>query len=439
MSIYRYEEAFGAWDKTTGPMRRAISQWFSLFYGDKPDAEQDNCQRVAYTVVTKLSKTVFGEYHATAREPFVQQVLSAMDACRRSAMQLAMVGGECYMKPCPTDHGFSFTLIPRDQVLIFGRDGAGEPVDLGTVEHSVRENAFYTLLERRTVDTEGYLTIDNRLYRSLNQESLGTRVPLHSHPAYEKLADHYRYERPVGSVGLIRLKTPVMNCVDGSPDGVSIYAAAAELIRNIDRNEAQMNGEFLRGQSRILASADLLQRDGQGRQALTDHLFVGLDEDPEQVGITVFSPPLREQSYLARKQEYLRNAESIIGLKRGMLSDANVEDRTATEIAASAGDYSLTVMELQAMWEQALNAGTQLCAALSEIFHGGRAPEDRTVYVDWGNGVLYDEDRQWEQYCRMVQSGLLKPEIALGWRFNMQTETEEQLRRIRQKYMPNQD
>ena len=37
----------------------------------------------------------------------------------------------------------------------------------------------------------------------------------------------------------------------------------------------------------------------------------------------------------------------------------------------------------------------------------------------------------------MVASGLLKPEIALGWRFNMPTDTEAQLAKIRKKYMPD--
>ena len=62
-------------------------------------------------------------------------------------------------------------------------------------------------------------------------------------------------------------------------------------------------------------------------------------------------------------------------------------------------------------------------------------PEDG-VSIDWGNGVLYDEDKTWADYLDMVARGLLKPEIALGWRFGMPTETEEDLAAIRAKYMP---
>lgn len=436
MSIYKYEEAFGAWDRTSRAMRRAIEDWFSLYYRDVQTAKEDSSQRIAYSVVNKITRSVFGEYNAWSDEPFVTDLLRELDACRKDAMQLALVGGECYIKPCPQKNGFEFSLIPRNNVLIFGRDSRGVPTDIGMVERSVRDKYYYTLLERRRMDADGYLTIENRLYRSLTQDVLGSRVNLSARPEYAALAEEYRYEIPVGSVGLVRMKTPMINCVDGSRDGVSAFAAAVGLIRNIDRNEAQMNGEFQRGQSRIIASADLLRRNEQGQRDLEDHLFVGLDEDPEQVGITIFSPQLRESSFLARKQEYLRNVESIVGLKRGMLSNADMEVRTATEIAASSGDYTLTILDFQQIWEDALKATGALCCLLAKIYRMEGAPEKSGIHVDWGNGVLYDQDKTWADYMQMVKEGLLKPEVALGWRFNMAFDSPQQRQIIREKYMP---
>ncbi len=436
MAIYNYEEAFGAWDQTSRTMRQAIAQWFKLYYGNTKSGESEPCQRVAYTVVSKLVRTVFGEYQASCEDVFIQNLLNELQITARQAMELSLVGGECYLKPCPGKAGFSFTLIPRTNVLIFGRDTAGNVTDIGTVEHSTAGKYYYTLLERRFVDANGCLTIENKLFRSQNSQNLGTQIPLGCHPEYALLPDSYRFEQPIGSVGLVRLKTPMLNCVDGSFDGVSVYAPAADLIACIDENEAQLRAEFQRGQSRIIASRDLLRDDGSGNLSLTDHLFVGLDDDPEQVGITVFSPQLRHTSYLERKQEYLRNVESVIGLKRGMLSDANMDDRTATEISSSAGDYNLTVMDFQRMWEKAVRETVVLCCTLTRLYRIGSPSEYPTVSIDWGNGILYDEDKAWEDYQKMVSSGLLKPEIALGWRFNMPYDTEEERQAIRKRFMP---
>ena len=429
MSIYDYEARFGVSDKTTKAMKTAIGDWFNLYYA-ADSTKGDPCQRIAYTVVNKLVKAVFGEYRAEAGDGSYQHLVAKLDEIQKPAVQLALVGGESYLKPCPERGGFSFTLIPRNQILIFGRDAAGEPTDVGMMERSAWGKYFYTLLERRKLDRQGLLIIENQLYRSADGSNLGTQVSLREHPAYENLQESYRFAVPLDGIGLVRMKTPMLNCVDGSCEGVSVYGPVAELIRNIDENEAQMNGEFSRGESRVIVSADML-RDGQ----LQDHLFVGLDEDPEAVGMTVYSPQLRYEAFLARKQEYLRNVESMIGLRRGMLSDANMEERTATEITSSAGDFNLTVMELQQMWEAAQAKTLALCGKLAQLYRLPY-PEVMTASIDWGNSTLYDEDKIWEEYRQMVSMGLIAPEVALGWRFNLPAATKEERQKIRQMYMP---
>jgi hypothetical protein len=59
MDIYSCQEAFGASDKTTSAMRDAIGQWFSLYYRSGVENGEDPCQRIAYTVVSKLVRTAF--------------------------------------------------------------------------------------------------------------------------------------------------------------------------------------------------------------------------------------------------------------------------------------------------------------------------------------------------------------------------------------------
>lgn len=435
---YSYEDAFRAKDCTSQAMREAVKEWFRLYYQQEAAEESDPCQRIAYTIVNKITKTAFGEYKAASEDVFVQGVLGGLDEVKKKAMQLALVGGEAWLKPVPTGKGFSFTVVSREHTLIFGRAENGLPTDTGTAEYTVENRSWYTLLERRTVDAKGYLTIHNQLYCSEMPDALGRPVPLGALARYEALAEEYTFPRPLGGLGLVRLKTPLENCVDGSPDGVSVYAPAVGLIHNIDRNEALLNGEFDRGQSRIIASSDLLRKGRDGRRRLEDRLFVGIDDDPEAVGLTIFSPEIREKSFLARKQEYLRSAENIIGLKRGLLSEVEAAERTATEVTSSAGDYNLTIIDFQQMFEAAAKEAVRLCGVLGQLYKTPEAHEveEDAVSIDWGNGILYDEDKTWADYLDMVGRGLLKPEIALGWRFGMPAETEAELAAIRRKYMP---
>lgn len=437
-SAYSLEEAFGAKDCTTEAMRNAIAEWFRLYYEQAPTKDSDPCQRIAYTVVNKLTKTCFGEYQATSKDEYAQTVLEALYKRKRRAMQTLLTGGEIFIKPIPTSDGWKFNIVRRDNFLVFGRDITGEPNDIGMTERTTHGRFFYTLLERRSVDAAGRLTIQNKLFQSLNVGHLGQPVPLETLEQYAPLPPEYTYPAPMGGLGMAHLRVPIENVVDGSEDGVAVFAAAVGLIHNIDKNEAQINGEFERGKSRVFASADLMTRDQEGRRRFDDDIFTALDDDPETVGVTIFSPELRVMSFHERKREYLRNVETIIGIKRGLISEVEAAERTAKEVTSSEGDYNLTITDLQEVWTQAVHDTVKLCGILGKLYKVKNAreiPED-SVTIDWGNGVLFDEEKTWADYVAMVAAGMLKPEIAVGWKFGMPTDTEADLAAIRNKYMP---
>ena len=144
--------------------------------------------------MSKLSKTVFGEYKASGEEEFIQRVLDGLDRVKKKAMQLALVGGEAWIKPVPGRDGFTFTVVSRDRTLIFGRDSLGTPTDTGMVEQTVEGRNWYSLLERRTVDSGGYLTIRNMLYCSEMPDTLGRQVPLATLARYEALPQEYMFQ-----------------------------------------------------------------------------------------------------------------------------------------------------------------------------------------------------------------------------------------------------
>ncbi len=437
-SADNYREVFHASDITSDAMKTAITEWYRLYYQQEATEQEDPCQQIPYTIVRKLTKTTFAEYKASSADDFTQCVMKALNRKKECAMANALIGGEALLKPVPLKNGFRFNVMDRCNILVFGRNDEGMMTDIGTVETSAKNEYYYTLLERRTVDARGYLTIRNYLRRSTSAGLLGQPVSLNSVPEYADLPEEYTFPQPLWSIGLAPLRTPVANCVDGSEDAVSVYAAAVGLIRNININEAQINGEFKRGESRAFVSDDLLSEEKDGRRVFRDHIFTGLDSDPETVGITIFSPAFREQSFLARKREYLRNVETVIGLKRGLLSEVEAAERTAKEITSSEGDYSLTIIDFQEAWETTVKEACRICGILGQMYRipGAHEVSEEDISFDWGNGVLYDEEATWADMKDQVARGLLKPEIAVGWRYGMPYETEADLKKIRQKYMP---
>lgn len=439
--ILNFEQAFHCKDSTSQYMKAAISDWFFLYYNNEPTEKEDPSQRLPFTVVNKLTKTVFSEYEAKSKNVFADALLTCLCRHKKEAMQQTLIGGEAFLKPLILNGGFEFSVIPRRNYIVLSRNELHAITDIGTQETTEIDGNYFTLLERRTIGQDGKLTIISKLYSSKTRDYIGSEVPLNSLDKYAALEPVFTLPQPIWSLGLIPIKTPVENCVDGTEDGVSVYAPAAGLIHSINVNEKQINIEFENGESRIVVSNDLMKKDATtGRRELKDHIFTGLDDDPENIGVTIFSPALREQSFLNRKQEYLRNIESLIGFKRGILSDVQETDKTATEITNSAGDYNLSIIDFQEMWEDSVKESLRVCSILGQMYSVPNAVQidpDKDVEINWGDGVLFDRTRTWTEYQAMVAGGMLKPEIAIAWYFDLPfPQTEAELEKIRTMYMP---
>lgn len=448
-------QAFGTPDITSTEMQEAIRGWIAEYYRRTPDRDSDPCQRLPYTIVHKLEKGMFAEYESTIQDAdgdkgaWMAENLAQLNRVRGEAIQWMLIGGECWLKPVPFRRdgkaAFRPHLIRRDQAAVLGRGPDGAVTGIGTGEHTARGGSFYTLLEKRTVDESGRLAIENRLYCSRDGGQLGAPCALSALPQYKELPQAVTLPQPVGGVGLVPLRTPLANCVDGSREAVSIYEPAMGLIHNINRNEALLKDEYELGRHRIVAPAEMLQvMDGEGRRReLRDNVFVGVEEYRAQgTGLTAFSPALRHEAYEARKQTYLKSIENVIGMKRGLLSDVQEVEKTAYEIASTAGDYNLSLIDLQRIWFDAVREYLTLCDRLGQLYRycDGSAWDVREkLSVTWGNGVLYDPDRQWQEDCEMVRMGYLKPEIALARKYDLPWETEADLAAVRAKYMPEAD
>ena len=198
------EQAFGRGDVTSARMQAAIREWLNLYYGTQSPGE-DAADRLAVLVVSKLCRTVFAEYESRTAEALAPS-LQALDAVRVQAMQYALVGGECLLKPVLHGRGFDFVPIRRDCYAPLGRDAHGALTGVGTMEVLRHDGRGYLLLERRTAGADG-LTIETRLFE-LAGEALGREVPLAALPATVQLQPNFAAAGGCGAVGLAALRTP---------------------------------------------------------------------------------------------------------------------------------------------------------------------------------------------------------------------------------------
>lgn len=90
------------------------------------------------------------------------------------------------------------------------------------------------------------------------------------------------------------------------------------------------------------------------------------------------------------------------------------------------------------MWQNGAGQALELCAALGKVYGmpGLSFDAGKDLTMDWGDGVLFDRTRTWNEYMSMVTSGLLRPELALAWYFDLPHADAAQLAKIRKDLMP---
>lgn len=434
-------------DTTTEKMQKAIKEWFKLYFERKPTEQEDPCQRIPFAIVSKLTKAVFSEYKSdvsdketNANAAWLDKNLSNIDKIRKEAMQWTLIGGECFLKPVQADDVFVFRVIRRDRYRVLSRAFDGSINGVEIEEECSQGSKFYTLIEKRTIAADGFLRLENTLYESSVKAERGKAVPLSTVQAYSSLPDCFTFPIKIG-LGLVHIKTPIENCVDGSEDGVSVYEPAVGLVHNININEKQLADEFELGRMRITVSSDMLVKTDfeNNKIALVDKIFTGLEDIHSDMGIIPFNPTLRNDSYEQRKQSYLKSCENVIGLKRGILSDVEASERTAKEITSTEGEYQLSIIDFQQMWYDSVRSALELCIVLASCYRMkvcNKADVKQLLTMSWGNGVLYDERQEWQDSMEMAASNILRPEYILAKKYDLPCETESDLQAIRTKYMP---
>ncbi len=188
-----------------------------------------------------------------------------------------------------------------------------------------------------------------------------------------------------------------------SPYGVSVYARAAELMREADAQFGRLLWEFEGGELAIDASEDAFKLDRTGHPILPvgrERLFrpnkldytYGSVSDP----LRTFSPALRDVSLINGLDHIIARVEDTVGLARGTFSDPGQAARTATEIKMMRQRTYAAVCDLQNAARDALEGLTRAMDALCTLYmlapETDNSSDEIRLVCDFGDSVLTDSD-----------------------------------------------
>lgn len=284
-----------------------------------------------------------------------------------------------------------------------------------TIKSEGNKQRYYTLIEFHEWNKDGY-TITNELYKSDNQNVVGSRVLLSEfYEDLEEVVELNGLSRPLFTY----LKTPGMNNKDiNSPLGLSIFDNAKTTIDFLNTTYDEFMWEVKMGQRRVAVPTQMIKTEyaQNGDKVTVKREFEAGHNVYEQfdsgdmdkgIGITDLTTPIRSDDYIKAINKGLSLFEMQIGVSAGMFSFDGKSMKTATEIVSENSDTYQMRNSIVSLVEQSLK---ELIISMLELakaykLYSGNIPEMDKISVNLDDGVFTDRNAELDYWIKVVNAG----------------------------------
>ena len=307
-----------------------------------------------------------------------------------------------------------------------------------TIKSEGNKQRYYTLIEFHEWSKDDY-TVTNELYRSDNQNVVGSRVLLSElYEDLEEVVELNGLSRPLFTY----LKTPGMNNKDiNSPLGLSIFDNAKTTIDFLNTTYDEFMWEVKMGQRRVAVPSQMIKteynQDGDNvvvrREFEAGHnvyeQFDSGDID-KGIGITDLTTPIRSDDYIKAINKGLSLFEMQIGVSAGMFSFDGKSMKTATEIVSENSDTYQMRNSIVSLVEQSLK---ELIISMLELakaykLYSGNIPEMDKISVNLDDGVFTDRNAELEYWIKVVNAGFGTDTMAIEKVLNVTPEKAKKIK-----------
>lgn len=333
----------------------------------------------------------------------------------RIPLEYGCAKGGLVLKPYASEGKIKVDFIQADSFYPTRFDDSGKICGAVFVQNASHGGRYYTRLETHSLRGNTY-EITNRVFCSRSQGVLGTLAELGDVPEWKNLA-------PSLTIGNVKrplfgyFRPAIANSIEpGSPEGVSVYANAANLIEDADRQYERLMWEFESGERALIANTMAFRRDRDGKPRLPHkRLYKTLDVEDMDF-FKEWSPQLREAELSNGLNRIFRQIEFNCGLAYGTLSDMQTTDKTAEEIRLSKQRSYATVCDNQKALKTALEELVYAMDVWCTLY--GLAPRGSyTLTFDFDDSVIADRRVQFDERLTLVKEGIMTQSEFRNWYF----------------------
>ena len=398
-------------------MQTESELWHDIYLNDGIWLKNDVISlRLPTAITSELSRLVFTESEITTDEKSPYKAIVDDFADRLDdEFETALAFGGMMFKPYLSHGKIFIDLIRADcfaPVAFVGK------IMTSVIFISKKNigNSYFTLIEYHEFNAENHTyTIKNKVCKSLNSEILGWECSSNEVPEWSGLVSEIVFknvEKPLFSY----FRVPSANDIDlDSPLGVSVYARAVDLIRQADEQWARIEWEYESKETALDVSMDMIKENALPKRK--NRIYRKYDVDNLDGNFyNIFSPEIRDSAQFNYFNRILQRIEFNCGLTYGTLSDPQTVEKTAEEIRTSKQRSYTQVSAIQRNLESAINDLFYAVSVYAKI--GDISSEDAKITCTWGDGILEDNDKEFQRRLQMVNAGILTKEKFISWYFH---------------------
>ncbi len=334
-------------------------------------------------------------------------VQRCVDGLRPIAARALGVGG-VVLKPWVMDGKLYLDVLDQTRLIVLERRGetVAKAAFLAAVEQV--DGRTYERLEVHTLAANGVYTIQQKA------ECNGHEVPLDKVPSWAGLPPEQtitNVKQPLWAY----LRCPTANRkAETAFKGVPVTFGCETLMDEIVEALAIMQREMANKEAFIGADVRLFSKGPDGKERILPgaNIFkkldatVGVDDKPF---FEVFSPDIRTQQMVDMVNFRLSLLEKAIGVNKGVLTDLDNTDGTATAIKRSTFDTFALVDALRKNIEATLDGYAYACDVLATV--NRLAPSGKyELNYDWSYALIEDSAESFEQLRQGAAMGVIRPE-----------------------------
>lgn len=317
--------------------------------------------------------------------------------------------GGVYIIPYYAKGEMQYNIVPQFRISINEKIGKKITNITLLADIYVQKNGFKSDIFYRWAD---YIIINNTLtitqrYTNENGES----VP--KPKIWESINDIFTIQN-VDRIPGGYYKSPIDNRQNADDYGVPITYGCDSTIKEIKDCLKQIIREFQVKEAFIGVDFTMFKTNDNGTLGLPeDGIYRKFNGDKDDMW-EIFDPAIRESSYYARLQELYARLEKEIGTSKGILTEIETAQATATAIKKALYDTFTIVDDARVAFESAtkdLLYGIDVLANYYSITPQG----EYEIKYDWGYDLLQDPQQDFNQLMQGLNQGIISKVEIRQW------------------------